>query len=273
MSEAVNEALLEKMRKMNRVLQTVGGIVALDEKSEQQLPFTNLTHILGDILEANTYLIDEKGKLLGFYEKHAINNARVKQMLADTQFPKDYAYSMLEITRTTANIDIESDYTVFPVESRDTVEAGLTTIIPIFAAGERLATLILARETPRFDNSDLILGEHASIIVGIEVLNTKKQHSEKEARDGAMVEGALNTLSYSELKAVKAIFEALDGIEGRITAANVADEVGVTRSVIVNALRKLESGGIIESRSLGMKGTYIRIKNEKLLGILGNDKM
>lgn len=33
MSEAVNEALLEKMRKMNRVLQTVGGIVALDELS------------------------------------------------------------------------------------------------------------------------------------------------------------------------------------------------------------------------------------------------
>ena len=33
----------------------------------------------------------------------------------------------------------------------------------------------------------------------------------------------------------------------------------MTRSVIVNALRKLESAGIIESRSLGMKGTFIKV--------------
>lgn len=59
------EELLEKMRKMNRILQTVGGIVD-SESADDQLPFTNLTKNLGNILEANTYLIDEKGKLLGF---------------------------------------------------------------------------------------------------------------------------------------------------------------------------------------------------------------
>ena len=39
----------------------------------------------------------------------------------------------------------------------------------------------------------------------------------------------------------------------------IADRIGITRSVIVNALRKLESAGIIESRSLGMKGTYLKV--------------
>ena len=34
-------------------------------------------------------------------------------------------------------------------------------------------------------------------------------------------------------------------LQARITA----DRVGITRSVIVNALRKLESAGVIESRS------------------------
>ncbi|MER1954523.1 MAG: GTP-sensing pleiotropic transcriptional regulator CodY, partial [Desemzia incerta] len=102
------EELLEKMRKMNRILQTVGGIVD-SESADDQLPFTNLTKNLGNILEANTYLIDEKGKLLGFFEKHAINNDRVKQMLIEKQFPANYANSMLEITRTTSNIGIESD--------------------------------------------------------------------------------------------------------------------------------------------------------------------
>lgn len=262
------EELLQKMRKMNQILQTVGGIVDSENTSTDELPFINLTKNLGEILTVNTYLIDEQGKLLGFFEKHAINNERVKQMLVEKQFPKEYADSMLEITLTTANIGIESDYTVFPIESREKVTSGLTTIIPIFASGDRLGTLILAREMPEFDNSDLILGEHAAIIVGIEVLNIKKQEVAKDVREEAMVQLALNTLSYSESKAVKAIFKQLDGLEGRLTAAKVADEVGVTRSVIVNALRKLESGGIIESRSLRMKGTYISIKNEKLLTLL-----
>ena len=37
---------------------------------------------------------------------------------------------------------------------------------------------------------------------------------------------------------------------------------GITRSVIVNALRKFESAGVIESRSSGMKGTYIKVLND-----------
>ena len=73
---------------------------------------------------------------------------------------------------------------------------------------------------------------------------------------------AINTLSYSEIKAVSAILNELDGLEGRLTASVIADRIGITRSVIVNALRKLESAGIIESRSLGMKGTYLKVLNE-----------
>ena len=41
-----------------------------------------------------------------------------------------------------------------------------------------------------------------------------------------------------------------------------AHSLGITRSVIVNALRKLESAGVIVSESSGMKGTYIKVTNE-----------
>ena len=41
-----------------------------------------------------------------------------------------------------------------------------------------------------------------------------------------------------------------------------ADKAGITRSVIVNALRKFESAGVIESRSSGMKGTNIKVIND-----------
>ena len=71
---------------------------------------------------------------------------------------------------------------------------------------------------------------------------------------------AINSLSYSEREAIEHIFEELGGKEGLLIASKVADRVGITRSVIVNALRKLESAGVIESRSLGMKGTFIKVK-------------
>ena len=54
----------------------------------------------------------------------------------------------------------------------------------------------------------------------------------------------------------------LNGNEGVLVASKVADRVGITRSVIVNALRKFESAGVIESRSSGMKGTYIKVLND-----------
>ena len=43
----------------------------------------------------------------------------------------------------------------------------------------------------------------------------------------------------------------MDGKEGILVASKIADRVGITRSVIVNALRKFESAGVIESRSYG----------------------
>ena len=57
-------------------------------------------------------------------------------------------------------------------------------------------------------------------------------------------------------------FEEMDGKEGILVASKIADRVGITRSVIVNALRKFESAGVIESRSSGMKGTYIKVLND-----------
>ena len=55
---------------------------------------------------------------------------------------------------------------------------------------------------------------------------------------------------------------------GAVSMQQIADRVGITRSVIVNALRKFESAGVIESRSSGMKGTYIKVLNDAIYGEL-----
>ena len=106
--------------------------------------------------------------------------------------------------------------------------------------------------------------ELATTVIGVQLSNLKLEQMEENIRKDTMATMAVNTLSYSEMKAVKAIIEELDGEEGHVIASVIADKIGITRSVIVNALRKLESAGVIESRSLGMKGTYLKVLNTGL---------
>ena len=94
------------------------------------------------------------------------------------------------------------------------------------------------------------------------MLRSVNEESAEEARKEQIVQSAISTLSFSELEAIIHIFDELGGSEGILVASKIADRVGITRSVIVNALRKFESAGVIESRSSGMKGTYIRVVND-----------
>ena len=94
------------------------------------------------------------------------------------------------------------------------------------------------------------------------MMRALNEENAEEDRKIAIVRSAISTLSFSELQTIKHIFSELDGKEGILVASKVADRVGITRSVIVNALRKFESAGVIDCKSSGMKGTYIKVVNE-----------
>ena len=94
------------------------------------------------------------------------------------------------------------------------------------------------------------------------MMRSVHEENAEEDRKKQVVKAAVSTLSYSEMEAIFHIFEELDGKEGILVASKIADRVGITRSVIVNALRKFESAGIIECRSSGMKGTFIKVVND-----------
>lgn len=256
--------LLDKTRKINSMLQASAG---------QQVNFKEMAESLSQVIECNVFIVSRKGKLLGFDINQQIDNERMIRMLEDRQFPEVYTKNLFKITETSSNLDVESEFTAFPVENKDLFKDGLTTIVPINGGGERLGTLILARIKDAFGDDDLILAEYGATVVGMEILREKSEEIELEARSKAVVQMAINSLSYSELEAIEHIFEELNGNEGLLVASKIADRVGITRSVIVNALRKLESAGVIESRSLGMKGTYIKVLNNKFLEELENMKL
>ena len=248
--------LLGKTRKINAMLQKAAG---------KPVNFKEMAETLCEVIESNVFVVSRRGKLLGIAVKQQIENARMKDMLEARQFPEEYTQSLFNIQETSSNLNIESQYTAFPVENKDLFDAGLTTIVPIIGGGERLGTLVLSRLDRQFEDDDLILAEYGATVVGMEILREKAEEIEEEARSKAVVQMAISSLSYSELEAIEHIFEELNGNEGLLVASKIADRVGITRSVIVNALSKLESAGVIESRSLGMKGTYIKVLNNKFL--------
>lgn len=247
--------LLEKTRRLNKSLQSFGS---------EPVSFSELSEILSSILKANVYIANKKGKVLGYelyenFECEIIESEIVNQR----RFPKKYNEQLLMYNETKGNIEEETNC-VFDGTSACDHPDKISTIIPINNLGDRIGTLVLARFAKRFEVEDLILGEYSATIVGMEILRSKGEEIEEEARKKSVVQMAIGTLSYSELEAMEHIFNELEGSEGLLVASKIADRVGITRSVIVNALRKLESAGVIESRSLGMKGTHIKILNEKL---------
>ncbi|KKE78365.1 GTP-sensing pleiotropic transcriptional regulator CodY [Bacilli bacterium] len=248
--------LLDRARKINAMLQKATG---------KSVNFNDMSASLRDVIGGNVYILSRRGKLLGYAVNQEMANDRMKNMLEERRFPEEYTQGLFSIHETTANLDVNSQLSVFPEENKELFKDALTTIVPIIGGGDRLGTLILGRVNESFNDDDLLLAEYGATVVGMEILHEKTEEIEMEARSKAVVQMAISSLSYSELEAIDHIFEELNGMEGLLVASKIADRVGITRSVIVNALRKLESAGVIESRSLGMKGTYIKVLNDKFL--------
>ncbi len=249
-------SLLDKSRQINRLLQKSAGY---------PVNFGEVAQILSKNLNSNVYLLDESGKILGSDFMPGFECEMVSRIVKEANFPQEYNDWLLQIGNTYANFCQTGNSCVFASGKNCHYSGKVTTVVPIVGAGKRLGTLVAAKFNQEFTEEDLVLAELGATVVGMEILRERVDKMEEDARRRAAVQVALGTLSYSELDAVRHIFEQLDGEEGLLVASKIADRVGITRSVIVNALRKFESAGVIESKSLGMKGTYIRVLNDRLL--------
>lgn len=134
-------------------------------------------------------------------------------------------------------------------------------VLPLNVFGRRTGTMLVYRQRG-FSEEDMRSCMAAVCLSGAVMESIDGAARLENERKKETVRVVTDSMSYSELMVSGIIFRQLEGGEGIIVASRIADEEGITRSVIVNAIRKLESAGVLESRSLGMKGTYIKILNE-----------
>ncbi|MDA8227214.1 MAG: GTP-sensing pleiotropic transcriptional regulator CodY [Desulfitobacterium hafniense] len=250
-------SLLEKTRAINKLIQRAAG---------HPVDFEEMAKVLSQAVKSNCYIVGRRGKILGYAFMSDFACGTMEDIVVHSErFPESYNEGLMKITETKSNSTQVANGCVFNDKEACHFNNKITTIVPILGGGERVGTLMLAKFDEEFTAEDLVLAEYGATVVGMEILRVKAERAEEEARKKAAVQIAVGTLSYSELEAVEHIFAELGGGDGLLVASKIADRVGITRSVIVNALRKFESAGVIESKSLGMKGTYIRVLNDYLL--------
>lgn len=241
--------LLDKTRKINKLLHN---------NNSQKVVFNDICLVLGDILESNILVISKKGKVLGIQNRADI--LPISELIQDEvggYIDGMLNERLLNILSTKENVNLAT--LGFVNEQVDQYQAIIT---PIDIAGERLGTLFVYKSGVPYSIDDIILCEYGTTVVGLEMMRSVNEENAEETRKVQIVRSAISTLSFSELEAITHIFEEMEGNEGILVASKIADRVGITRSVIVNALRKFESAGVIESRSSGMKGTYIKVIND-----------
>lgn len=242
--------LLDKTRKINKLLHNANT-------DASKLVFDDICEVLGGVLESNVIVISKKGKILGVknYEKiNIINHLITSEIGAKTDSLLNERF--LNILSTQENINLLT----LGFES-DLIDQYKAIVTPIDIAGERLGTIFAYKTNKEYNIEDIILIEYSATVIALEMMRSIKEENASENRKVQIIKSAISTLSYSELEAIIHIFNELNGDEGILVASKIADRVGITRSVIVNALRKFESAGIIESKSSGMKGTYIKVLN------------
>lgn len=240
--------LLDKTRKINRLLHN---------NSSSKVVFNDICDVLTGILDSNILVISRKGKVLGRGVCRGVEEL-TELIVEDVGgfIDRELNERLLAVLSTKENVNLET------LGFGEDARRYRAIITPIDIAGERLGTLFEYRSDREYDIDDIILTEYGTTVVGLEMMRSVNEESAEEERKVAIVRSAISTLSFSELEAILHIFEELEGREGILVASRIADRVGITRSVIVNALRKFESAGVIESRSSGMKGTYIKVIND-----------
>lgn len=251
--------LLDKTRKINKLLHN---------NSSTKVVFNDICKVMVECLDSNILVISKKGKVLGVAFCEGV--PEITELL--TNEVGSHVDSLLN-DRFLSVLSTKENVNMSTLGFEDPENDKFTAIInPIEIAGERLGTVFMYRYNPPYDIDDIIVSEYGTTVVGLEMMRSVNEENVEENRKIQVVKSAFSTLSFSELEAIIHIFDELKGTEGILVASKIADRVGITRSVIVNALRKFESAGVIESRSSGMKGTYIKVLNDYIFDELDDIK-
>lgn len=213
-----------------------------------------IIEFLRDIITANIYVADSSGKVTAF---SLLNGS--KNDVGNTEnmcFPNIYyTISIMNIKETSILNSGDS----LPLKDIPTFQGNVVAVTPIYAHGKILGTIIATKGSDEFTDDDMLLVEYVSVFIGMRIFSGITTAAEVANCKVARIKTIISKMSYTEIKVLTPTLSELNGVEGILVTSKIADSYNIARSVVVNALRKLTSARLIETSSLGAKGTYIHI--------------
>ena len=203
-----------------------------------KVDFRSFSKMLNELVDAKIFIVDDKKSIVsswpeGFYDV----------------LPEEYLPLIAENILENVRIGVEC-----------------CTAVPILCSNEPF-TIIAVASNPSSGLKDeqIMILENAAAIFALKLNHKAEAERRNKALEIAKIRTVINVMSCSEVQATICILKALEGkSDGLLVASKIADNKRFTRSLIVNALRKLQSARLIESKSLGMKGTFIKILSPAL---------
>ena len=145
--------LLEKTRKISRLLEKV-----------EKIAYADLSKTLSEVMRANVYLVNREGVILGYSIVDEFEcELMLEKVLKLGRFPERYVAWLSKVLETSENLTLNNGMCAFSTETSCIANEKFTTVVPIYGAGERLGTLIVATFNEPFVDEDLILAEYAAL--------------------------------------------------------------------------------------------------------------
>lgn len=247
--------IINKIKQLNTVFQ---------HSITSSMPLNELCHQLSNIINSNIYLFYPSGQIFSYSIAYTFQCPHTKASLKDLNLPNVF----LDIFHK----NMVAHYNVFTEKPICTCEGidncifsdRYHSMVPIMLNFSKKAGMLLIRYGEKFTADDEILCEYTAAIISIELLRQENENIRQEALEIANAKLALQSLSFSELKSVVAVLKEITDTHSTIFLNSIANEIFVTQSTVTSALKKLEVAGIIKTKSMGVKGKYIKIINPYL---------
>lgn len=243
------------MRQLNNVFK---------QSATRLVPLKKLCSQLCNITNSNIYLFNSSGKIFSYSFAQSYYCTHNENALKKPQLPQHYLDMFNNSDDTRFNIFEEC-----PICTCEGVDVCIFrnryySIVPVFCNFAKIAGILLIRYDSPFAADEEVLCEHTATIISLELMRRDQERIKKKSFEIAQAHLAVCFLTFSELKAISAVMNMLPEKEGVIFLNVISKETYVTQSTVSGALKKMESAGVIQTRSQGVKGKYVNIINDYL---------
>lgn len=227
------------------------------------LDFNVIAKLLTETFECSVFILDIEGNFLGIYSK---NNIQCPIFLAMVDRGKMDVTNMARLNvleMGTENVFRDANLCSINPMNKCKYKKRCIFEVPMLVYGKRLGTIVFSRGNgKKFTTDEMAMFELVTTIIGMEYLYSKEQKEKLLQMQRNKIYNLLSSLTLSEKKALKSVLDYMGGdLEKILVTSQIADKHNVTRSIIVNVLKKLKAVNLAEINSLGAKGTHVKIKD------------